>query len=507
VGSGFANAIAVIDLLGDCKKKRIGAPAPQHVFARVAAMTGESITLLGGTLRKAQTWDAPRTGEAIAFQNTVARVWQEDLEKKLLAQQGRFDDYENKADQSYTSKLENSFLSCVRQGHTHAVRELLSQDPSLIRTAWIGGYSPLIYASSLGHVETVGELLSHGAAIDAKDCIGATALHHACDKGHIAAAKRLVRAGAEVNALTNTNATPLLAACKLENRELAAFLLRRKALIDTPNANGYTPLIFASGNNRPEVVKLLLRKGANANAADSDGNTALHHACERGYAEVASLLLTSDTVDKDTKNNSGFTPLFLAVQTDNDELITTIVNSGADLNLPDPNNYALLHHACAQGNNNLATLLLMTNRADINIKTPEGDTPLALACAQGRSNFVADLVNNGARMNLADNNGRTPLMRAAMAASPKTIEELLRVKAHRNLQDQDGFTALMHACSVPSPSTVSALLQGGASTSLKDVEGNTASKLVKAQLAADPNGRRTRKFNKILELLGAAANG
>ena len=50
-------------------------------------------------------------------------------------------------------------------------------------------------AASLGHVNVLGALLSHGAVVDARDGEGWTALHMAADRGHVEAVRRLHAAG------------------------------------------------------------------------------------------------------------------------------------------------------------------------------------------------------------------------------------------------------------------------------------------------------------------------
>ena len=70
------------------------------------------------------------------------------------------------------------------------VRELLSRGTA-VDAANADGYTPLIIASEMGHVEVVRELLAHGAhpGVVAND--GATALSRAATNGHAAIAQLL----------------------------------------------------------------------------------------------------------------------------------------------------------------------------------------------------------------------------------------------------------------------------------------------------------------------------
>jgi hypothetical protein len=77
------------------------------------------------------------------------------------------------------------------------------------------GMTALHYAASLGHLETVQALIGAGAAVEAKDNYGRTAIFLACDTSSIDVAKWLVRqSGARVNLVDNVHLqTPIHHVC------------------------------------------------------------------------------------------------------------------------------------------------------------------------------------------------------------------------------------------------------------------------------------------------------
>ncbi|KAF0699476.1 Aste57867_9946 [Aphanomyces stellatus] len=68
--------------------------------------------------------------------------------------------------------------------------------------------TPLMLASSLGHVEILDYLLGQGADVFAEDDDGNTGLHLACQAGHVHATYILLTAGADLDFPNNANQTP-----------------------------------------------------------------------------------------------------------------------------------------------------------------------------------------------------------------------------------------------------------------------------------------------------------
>lgn len=92
---------------------------------------------------------------------------------------------------------------------------------------------------------------------------------------------------------------------------------------------GETALMITIKRRDLTWSSFLLGKGANPNAKDMQGNSALHIAALLGFPEGAELLL-GQKAQVNLPNNSGETPLIIAVQQRNVPMVRLLLNNGAD---------------------------------------------------------------------------------------------------------------------------------------------------------------------------------
>ncbi len=141
---------------------------------------------------------------------------------------------------------------------------------------------PLALAAKHGQVEVLAFLLERGAAVDARDTGGMTALHDALLYGWTEVAGRLLAAGADPGAAYGPRATTalLLAVRPLERVDQAAamvlLLVRAGAALEQADSEGVTPLLAAVHEGRFDLVLLALALGADARRRDRAGQGALH---------------------------------------------------------------------------------------------------------------------------------------------------------------------------------------------------------------------------------------
>ena len=177
------------------------------------------------------------------------------------------------------------------------------------------GRTHLMHAAHIGSAARLQYLLDRGAAVDAVDIGGVTALMLASESAHLEIARCLLERGAaNVNAADCDGMTSLMCASQNGHLEIVRFLVERDGA--TVNAaqtdDGYTALMWASQMGYLEIVRLLVhRAGLNINAADSHGYTALHLACSGGLEAVAGLLV-SRGADPSLLDNQGRSALFFA---------------------------------------------------------------------------------------------------------------------------------------------------------------------------------------------------
>jgi len=99
-------------------------------------------------------------------------------------------------------------------------------------------------------------------------------------------------------------------------------------------ATGETALAITVKRRDMTWTSFLLGKGANPNVRDGQGNAPLHIAALLGFTEGAELLL-GRKAQVDLTNNSGETPLIIAVQQRNVPMVRMLLNNGADPKLSD----------------------------------------------------------------------------------------------------------------------------------------------------------------------------
>jgi ankyrin repeat protein len=154
-----------------------------------------------------------------------------------------------------------------------------------------GMWRPLSLATRLGCHSFMQYLLQHGAAIEASDDSGRTALIEAANRGLTEAAEILLNAGANVDATTKVEKkTALLLAADEGHINIVRLLVERRSKIDARDNDGKTALIVAAARGDADIVQCLLQHGADVNAKDRFDNTALQKAEKHGGPAVTQLL-------------------------------------------------------------------------------------------------------------------------------------------------------------------------------------------------------------------------
>jgi ankyrin repeat protein len=199
----------------------------------------------------------------------------------------------------------------------------------------------LFAAARLGCEPQARALLDRGAAIDAKDREGKTALAKAAEADKLAVIRLLLERGANVNARAVDGSTPLFYAAEQDRGAVVALLLERGADPNLPGRKGLRPLDAAAYNGSAESVEQLMKFGADPNALDDDGAGAIVYAAGHAYAPIVALLLQAG-VDVNRRYAHGLTTLMWAAGHDAsagvddvDATIKTLIEHGAALDLED----------------------------------------------------------------------------------------------------------------------------------------------------------------------------
>lgn len=147
----------------------------------------------------------------------------------------------------------------------------------------------------------------------------------------VSVVKSLLTKGVNPNAVdTNGNPMLILAIKDRSNNVIDLLLKDPKIDVDLSNKSGETPLMMASiDGNLPLVKTLVLQNKA---LIDHISWTPLHYACAKGHLEVAQFLIANGAI-VDSMSLGNTTPLMMAVQSGNEQLVKLLLDKGADMQI------------------------------------------------------------------------------------------------------------------------------------------------------------------------------
>lgn len=274
------------------------------------------------------------------------------------------------------------------------------------RFMWIVllGYGSLVQAQSLVELveaqqfDAALQLVTNGVDVNQPSSDGTTALHWAAYHGNIEVARRLLRAEAAPDTRNDYGSSPMMEAATVANVDMLELLLDGGADVESVNVEGQTALMAVARTGNVEAARLLVKHGAEVNAAEGwGGQTALMWAAARKHPDMISFLLDKGAevdrraIDRNWERRvtseprvkemqmGGFTALLYAVRENCLECVKRLLDAGADINKPDPDNIS----------------------------------PLVLALLNMRFDIAKYLVERGADVNQWDRWGRTPLYMAS----------------------------------------------------------------------------------------------
>lgn len=136
------------------------------------------------------------------------------------------------------------------------------------------------------------------------------------------------------------------------------------------------------------------------------GNTTLHRASYTGAYDIIMYCLKQNGADVNMRNNLGRTPLMLAAEQNNDNVVKILLESGADPHLTTVGGMTALHFACK-------------------------------ANAEKACKVLLELVEDSGFIEMEDNSRKTPIQ----VTSSQTIKDLLvrRISSQHSIDDFNNY--------------------------------------------------------------------
>ena len=189
-------------------------------------------------------------------------------------------------------------------------------------------------------------------------------------------------------------------------------------------AGSYEDFFIAIRNDNAGAVTDLLRRGFDPNSRDGKGQPGLTVAMQEQSLKAARVLLAQPALDVDALNQAGESALMMAALKGNLAGLNLLLARGARISQP---GWSAIHYA-ATGPEPQVVTLLIDRGADVNAMSPNGTTPLMMAAQYGPEDSVKILLARGAdararnqldlrAADFARQGGREPLARTLEQAA------------------------------------------------------------------------------------------
>lgn len=339
---------------------------------------------------------------------------------------------------------------------TSLVRAIKISDADRVRTLMYAnvdvneknyaGITPLTIAAEKGNMEIIKMLVEDGnALVNEASSYGVTPLIAAAAAGNDEVVAYLVGQGANVSAKDDWGKTALIYAATLDNPKLVSSVIKLdKTAVNLPDNLGNTALIYAAQKGLLDNMKILLANGANANYRNpATGISAISAAAAEGNSAAIRMLVRTGKADVNISDLSGRTPIFYAVEQNQEDALRTLLSLGADVNAQDNNGVSVLMRASAKNRQDCVNILLRQKGINPNLKDFQDRTALIYSVYADELAPTQALLKAGADLNVRDSSQNTPLMSAIKAKNDRAALFFIQQGAELTAVNSSGENAFM----------------------------------------------------------------
>lgn len=175
-------------------------------------------------------------------------------------------------------------------------------------------------------------------------------IYKVIEENDIQQIKELINSKTDLEIRNQDGETPLMNAIYEDREEIAILLMNAGANVNAQDKILNSPFLYAGAEGKLNLVKAALKHGADFNVFNRYGGSALIPAAEKGHLEVVKLLVNTPNFPINHINNLVWTALMEAIVLSDGgkvhtEIVKTLIDGGADVNIPDRDGISPLQHA------------------------------------------------------------------------------------------------------------------------------------------------------------------
>jgi uncharacterized protein len=398
----------------------------------------------------------------------------------------------------YDSKGKSALMYAATAGDWSLVSALLEHDADALRQD-NDGNTAFHYALESGDYFTALGLINPNL-IDKANKQSTTPLGIALKNKNIEALELLLQFKANIILLDTFGRSPLMLAVKAyQGKADLAFckialtlLLQAGTDVNAQDKAGNTALHYAVESNSKELVQLLINAHACLSTPNTKNETALMLAKKLNYTSIATLFESIEKEKHEWLQESKGTELMYAVKSENISETKKLLAQGVKVNTQDSYCWTALVYAVEKGNSELVTLLLDTG-ANPCIKLSSGHSVLSYAQSQESAPIIEALEKKIAELEtpaLENKKKEQEYLKACLTRFKDDLDKgelseetlsALPVFKNKILNAKSGITPLLYAVKEKKHRVIQQLLKHGADITAVDSQKQDALALAYAQ--------------------------